>query len=151
MKVSQKEAVYNAITSICDLTEGNAVELDKASKATVVETLVKGFESGEIELSSKQDDLKKYSTGLLNNWLRKDKRLNGGIQYVAKNPGSRSGNADPVIKNLRMLAKTDGLSAEQITSINQEIADRVAAMKPKKEVSVDMDAIPADIKAKLGL
>jgi hypothetical protein len=151
MKVSQKEAVYNAITSITDVSDGQAVELDKASKSTIIDALVKGFEASEIELSSKQEDLRKYSTGLLNNWLRKDKRLNGGVEYIAKNPGSRSGNGDAVIKNLRMLLKTEGLSAEQVSTIQAEINTRLVAIKPKKEVTVDMSAIPADIKAKLGL
>lgn len=151
MKLSQKEAVYNAVTSGQELTEGQPVTLSKAERTEVIEVLVKGFEADQIELSSKQEDLKKYVSGLLNNWLRKDKRLNGGVQYVSKNPGSRTGSQDPVIKNLRMLAKTEGLSAEQLTNISAEIATRIEAIKPKKEVQVDMDAIPADIKAKLGL
>ena len=148
-KVNQKEAVYNAIVSLVEVTAGQPVKLEKAQRESVISAIVQGFEDDEIELSSKQDDLRKYTVGLLNNWLRKDTRLNGGDKYEAKNPGSRSGQTDPVVKNLRLMLKT-GITETQKKVIEEAITARVSALKPKA-VEIDMSVIPDDIKAKLGL
>ena len=147
-KVNQKEAVFNAVTSTVEVVNNKAL-LTKAEREKVICLLVEGFEQDKIELSSKQEDLRKYTVGLLNNWLRKDTRLNGGDKYEAKNPGSRSGSADPVVKNLRLMLKTE-ITETQKKVIEEAIAARVSALKPKT-VEVDMSVIPADILAKLGL
>jgi len=52
--------------------------------------------------------LRSYCSGLQSNWLRKDTRLNGGVKYVAKNPGSRAGSTDPK-------ALADAIRATNIT------------------------------------
>ena len=138
----------NAVTSTVEVVNNKAL-LTKAEREKVICLLVEGFEQDKIELSSKQEDLRKYTVGLLNNWLRKDTRLNGGDKYEAKNPGSRSGSADPVVKNLRLMLKTE-ITETQKKVIEEAIAARVSALKPKT-VEVDMSVIPADILAKLGL
>lgn len=149
-KVNQKEAVYNAVSSLGEVIPGQKVELTKAAKESVLDALVQGFEDDEIELSSKQDDIRKYSVGLLNNWLRKDTRLNGGDRYEAKNPGSRSGSGDDMVKNLRLMLKTE-VSAAQKVIIEAAIASRIAVIKPTKVVEVDYSKIPDDIKKALGI
>lgn len=141
---NQKTAVYEAIQSVKDFTDGDAVTLTKDEKTEVKSLLVTGFQNEEIELKSKQDDLNKYVNGLLNNWLRKDKRLNGGSAYKAKNPGSRTGQQDPQVKNLRLLKKTV-TDETAIADIDAAIQARIAEIKPEKVITVDAEFIPADL------
>ena len=150
-KMTQKEAVYNAISEVKSFEDNDVVELTKDERATVRTMLVASFEADEIELKSPQDDLKKYCSGLINNWLRKDTRMNGGSAYVTKNPGSRAGAGDAMIKNLKLLKQKEGLTTEEIAKIDSAIADRLAVIKPKVEKKVDLNEIPAELLASLGL
>ena len=150
-KTNQKTAVYNAVKSVVSFEDNDVVQLTKDEKSTVVSILVAGFEADEIELKNPQTDLKKYCGGLLNNWLRKDTRMNGGSAYVTKNPGSRAGSGDAMIKNLKLLKQKEGLTTEEIAKIDQAIADRLAIIKPKVEKKVDFNEIPAELLASLGL
>lgn len=143
--LNQKTAVYNAIKEVKTFEDGSVVELSKDEKATVKSILVTGFEEGKIELKSAQDDLGKYVNGLINNWLRKDTRMNGGQPYEIKNKGSRTGQSDPMIKNLRLLKKREGLSEADVAEIDQAIATRLAEIKPAKAAAeIDVSAIPEE-------
>lgn len=146
---NQKEAVYNAVAATATITNSK-VSLTKEERLKVVDILVDGFDKGIIELSSKQDDIKKYTTGLLNNWLRKDTRLNGGDKYEAKNPGSRSGSSDPVVKNLRLLLKTE-ITAEQKAKVQQALDARIEATKSSKQAQPDLTVLPKELLIQLGL
>jgi hypothetical protein len=145
-KLSQKEAVFNAVTEVIGVTRTaentDPLTLSKDDKASVREILLEGFENNEIELKSNQDDIKKYVNSLLNNWIRKDQRFNGGNVYKAKNPGSRTGQGDAQIKNLRLLLKTPNLTEEARAEIQEAITNRLAEIKPEKKIEVDATAIP---------
>ena len=147
--MNQKTAVYNAISEVKTFEDGTKVELTKDEKSTIRDILVAGFERDEIELKRKQDDLPKYVNGLLNNWMRKDKRLNGNVQHVIKNKGSRS--KDELIKNLRLLKdKTE--SPEDIIKIDEAIKARFAEIRPSKPTQeVDMSVIPTDLLESLNI
>ena len=142
---NQKTATYEAIASVIDFTDGDVITLSKEQKAKVKDILVEGFTSGTIELKNDQDDMGKYVNGLINNWLRKDKRLNGNTEYKSANPGSRAGQGDPQVKNLRLLLKTDiDESAKQ--EVQGAIAARLAELKPAKQVEIDVTAIPEEFR-----
>jgi hypothetical protein len=141
-KMNQKEAVYTAVQEVKSFEDNSIVELSKDEKATVKNILVVGFKEDKIELKRQQDDLPKYVTGLLNNWLRKDERMNGGTPYTAKKPGSRKGQSDPLIKNLRILKTDPELTTEEIEEIDLAIKDRLAEIKPAKVKEVDASVIP---------
>ena len=88
---------------------------------------------------------------MVSNWIRKDLRLNGGEKYETKNPGSRAGQGDDQLKNLKALKAQH---PEHATEIDVEIAKRVAELglaKKKNTVTVDLDKIPAELRAQLGL
>jgi hypothetical protein len=146
-KMNQKEAVFAAILSVCGVVEG-AYTPSKEDRASVSQILFEGFRAGKIELDREYTDkeLKVYVSGLQSNWLRKDKRLNGNIAYVAKNPGSRTGSADPQIKAMRALlaTKTDPTERQEI----QEYLDkRIAEVKPAKaKVEIDYSVLPEELK-----
>lgn len=157
---NQKEGVYQAVVSVVGPIESNHVSVDKSTKARIADVVTEMFVNGEISLSpeasAKYNTREKlrsdYVPGLVDNWLRKDTRLNGGEKYKTKNPGSRAGSGDEVLKNLRALKSTIG-DASQKEVIQAEIDKRLAeiAASKAKTVEVDYSKIPDDLKAKLGI
>ena len=151
MVMSQKEAVYSAITGMFELTGEGPVELSREQKHEVIAVLMVGFETGKISYAGEVPtgkDLRNYCSGLLNNWLRKDTRLNGGIKHQPKNPGSRTGSSDPQVQALRKLqaVQTD---PTKVAEIQVYIDKRIAELAPKQEVNVE--ALPAELRAKFGI
>lgn len=152
-KMTQKEAVFMAIVNVTDHKVGETpLVITKEQRGQVNAILFEGFRSGKIELEREytDSDLKSYVSGLQSNWIRKDKRLNGGIQYAAKNPGSRAGSADPSLKAMRALLTTltnESDRAEVQAAIDARVSE-IAATKQAKVV--DFSALPADLAAKFG-
>lgn len=162
---SQKQAVCQALM---DVLEARGVEyelggkiilssiLTEDDKKTVKEYLCAGFHEGQIQMSEQAQakyvgnevEMRKYVNGLLNNWIRKEPTFNnnfGGGKYTAKNPGSRTGQSDETVKNLRILLKTQ-TDATAIAQIEQAIADRIAEIKPEAVVTVNVEAIPEHLR-----
>ena len=147
--MNQKEAVYQAVVNVTGFKGEGACSPSKEEKHQIISILVEGFKSGKIDLDKVYDEagLKSYTNGLLNNWLRKDKRLNGGTAYVAKNPGSRAGSTDPQIKAMRALLSTLTDESER-AEVQRFIDARIAELKPKQEASIDFSALPAELATK---
>lgn len=154
-KLSQKEAVYNAVTSVLSennisVSEGTDVStlMTRELRSQVNQVLFEGFRSGSVELDREfnDSDLKAYVSGLQSNWLRKDKRLNGGAKYSAKNPGSRIGSSDPSLKAMRALLTTlttESDRAEVQAAIDTRVSE-IQASKVKK-VTIDTSVLPAEL------
>ena len=157
-KITQKEAVFNAVTSVLnennvEVSEGTDINtlMNKELRSQVNTILFEGFRSETIELDRQftDSDLKGYVSGLQSNWLRKDKRLNGGIQYIAKNPGSRAGSGDPSLKAMRTLMSTlttDSDKAEVQSHIDARLSE--IQVSKAKSVTIDYSVLPADLAAK---
>lgn len=142
--MNQRDAVFSAVTEVVGEVDGK-VELSKTQKQMVHTILFTGFKSGAIEHSKLPDDatLSKYIPGLVNNWCRKDPRLNGGTKYVTKNPGSRAGSGDETLKAMKqLLSITDDATAK--AEIALAIAARQAELKPKTTVNVE--ALPESLR-----
>lgn len=82
-KLSQKDAVYNFVTEALEgavRPEGSKLKdlVTKEVRKVVRTRLFSAVKSGEVKLSKQFDDskLKKYCSGLINNWLKKDSRFN---------------------------------------------------------------------------
>lgn len=156
---TQKEAVYSVVKSVCaehnisheDFTLLEGFSKDMREKA--ISILCTGFENGQIELKSPQKEMKNYVGGLLSNWLRKDKRFNGGVKYEPANPGARTGSQDPMVKNLRILLSTLPEGSDAYNATEARIEKRVNELKAAKSATrvkeIDFDSIPDDIKALL--
>lgn len=150
VQMSQDEAVFQAFQNVCGDFDGK-LEPTKEQRAEVTEILVEGFKSGTVALkdtpSNREklaDDskLRSYCSGLQSNWLRKDKRLNGGVKYVAKNPGSRVGSTDATVKAMRtLLALHPELDASARAEIQGKIDARIAAIKPAKQVALTAEQV----------
>lgn len=147
---SQRQSVYTAVCSILGENFFGTAELTKEQRKEVIGIVTDSIVAKETEFSDKarekyltRDDVKGYVNGLVNNWLRKDIRLNGGDKYETKNPGSRSGSGDEVLKNLKALKSTLTEDAH-IQAVDAEIARRTAELSAAKAktVTIDMDKIP---------
>jgi hypothetical protein len=157
--MNQREATYNAVQSIHAFDDGDTIILTKDEKAQVVAILCAAFEAHEVTLSEKACNkylgnpqaLKGYVGGLVNNWTRKDPRMNGNTKYQAKNPGSRAGSGDSVVKNLKLLRSTMTDEAK-VAKVDEAIEARQAEIKATKakDVEIDFSVIDPDLLTKLG-
>jgi len=157
--LNQKSAVFNAVCAVTGLESFDlTVELSKEDRAQVIEIVATGFSNHEVELSegarlkyNTESKLKTYCNGLVSNWLRKDKRLNGNVQHTIKNPGSRAGSGDAVIRELKKF-KSTLTEVDQIAACDTEIEKRMLTIKAEKakDVEIDMSLIPQDLQDLLG-
>jgi hypothetical protein len=147
--MNQKEATYQAIIAVTGFTGEGICEPTREQRAQVNMILFEGFRNGAIQLDREFTDseLKSYVSGLQSNWLRKDKRLNGGVQHVAKNPGSRAGSGDPQLKALRALLGTL-TDASDRAEVEGYIAARQAELARINAPTVDFSKLPAELAAK---
>ena len=87
-QMTQREAVFIAIknTLKAEFKENTKVILNEQHKTAVVEALSKDFQAKKIALKDSPTNqeklkspvlLKSYVTGLVNNWIKRDSRLNG--------------------------------------------------------------------------
>jgi len=150
-KMNQKEATFQAVISVIDHEAGEVCSPTGSQKDMICQILFEGFKSNTIELTQEYSDkeLKSYVGGLVSNWLRKDKRLNGGVSYVAKNPGSRVGYSDPSLKAMRALLNSPLLTEEDRVEIQSHIDLRITELNlNKKTVTIDYSALPTDLQLK---
>ena len=149
--MKQKDAVFAALVAVFGQIEGNVnATITKEQRAQVNVILFEGFRSGEIDLDREFDDkgLKTYCSGLQSNWLRKDLRLNGGVEYEAKNPGSRAGSGDSTLTAIRNLKKATDPTDERYQMILDAEAVQLAKIAEKKVVKVDYSKLPAELAEK---
>lgn len=161
-KKNQREATFEAITDVLSnsnvsFNSGTNVKsvLTSEHKKQVRQTLVNGFKSGTIEYTdefaktklSSDTELSKYCSGLISNWIKKDSRLNGNVKYQISNKGTRVGNGDSQVKELRKLLKaTAGTDAEQ--EVSEALNARLAQIKTSKtpKVDIDVEVIPENLR-----
>lgn len=167
-KVNQKTATVNTILSVLE-NRGVSYELGgevimseiltSDDKSKVRDILFTMFKSGAVEYKEafqekvdNDSELKKYISGLVNNWVKKNKDFNAGQAYKAKNPGSRAGQTDSQIKEMRkLLAVTPDESAK--AAIQEAIDKRLAEIQAEKQkdVAIDMSKIDPELLKSLGL
>ena len=142
--MNQKEAVYQAVVAITGFDGVGVCEPTSEQTRTIRQVLFEGFRNGSIELRKEYTDkeLSNYVSGLLNNWLRKDKRLNGGVDHQPKS----SRVDDPQLTALRALLSTITDPTDR-AEIQRHIDSRIAELNRPK---VDFSKLPAEIAAKFG-
>lgn len=146
--MKQGEAVFQAVSKTFDTNEAvpETGAWTDAQKEKVYTELFTMFKSGQwAKNSGGQDDaaVLKYIPGLVNNWVRKDPRLNGGAKYVAKNPGSRQGSGDEMVKNMKLLLSTIE-DPDQRAEVENAIKLRLEQLKPK--TVIDVAKIPENLR-----
>ena len=153
--MKQNDAVFQAVCSVLESTGfDSAVTLTKAERDSVVSIVTNGIINGEVDFSAeakaKHDSeakIKSYTTGMVSNHLRKDKRLNGDTKYEIKSPGSRAGAGDPTLKALKALRSTI-TDDEQLASIDEAIETRQAevSVTKQKTVAINVEALPEEFR-----
>ena len=161
-QTNQRTATYNAIKSVLELYGVSFKDkmdtqevLTSEMKKEIKTILFEGFRSGSISYKpafastklNNDSELNKYCGGLVSNWTKKDRRLNGDVKYVVKNPGSRAGQGDEQVRELRKLLKTvAGTDAE--AEVQKTLNARVAEVKATKTpaVTINVDALPEHLK-----
>lgn len=140
------EYVLNGATPVSDV-------LTDKMKEEIRSELFTMFRNGSIsyreDFKSKVADdteLKKYISGLVNNWIRKAPEFNNGSKYEAKNPGSRAGSGDEQVKEMKkLLSVTTDAKARAI--IQDTIDKRLASLAAeKKSVEINVDALPESLR-----
>jgi hypothetical protein len=141
--MKQGDAVYQAVVNVCGQVDGK-YEPTKEQRAQIKQILFEGFKAGKIVLGKEYTDeeLTSYIPGLISNWLRKDKKLNGGVAYVPANPGSRV--KDPQVVAMKALLATKTDPAER-AEIQEYITKRLAELKPTKTATIDVNALPEEL------
>lgn len=149
--MNQKEAVYQAVIAVTGYQGEGACVPTREQRAQVNLILFEGFRNGSIQLDREFTDteLKAYVSGLQSNWLRKDKRLNGNIEYQPKNPGSRAGSGDSQLKALRALLSVTTDPADR-KEIQGYIDARVAELAKQSAPTIDFSKLPPELAAKFG-
>ena len=160
--IGQKTAVVNTILSVLkDRGEEYVLNgevnlkdvLTKEDKDKIKSILCEGFHEGEINMTESakvkyvgnEVQMRTYVNGLLNNWIRKNKEFNNGVGYIPKNPGSRTGQSDEVVKNLRLMKKTT-TDVSVLEEIEKCIQERLLEIKPESVVVVDESKIPEHLR-----
>jgi len=167
--MNQREAVYKATMSV--LSDAG-INFEKGMNVTSIMTqdlrkricaiVTSGFKSGVVELkdspanSEKRSDdskLNAYVIGLVNNWHRKDKELNGGEAYTPKNPGSRTGLQDQQLIALRAVKAQFKDQPEKLAKIQEAIEHRISVLKAGKATKISFNSadLPAELATELGI
>lgn len=140
-KLSQVQAVVNAVQSVfgengVEFVEGMNVRsaMTKEFKSQINAIICAGFKAGEIEFKDTEsnraklaDDklLRNYVTGLIDNHVKKDKRLNGNTKHEIAQPFSRH----PQVLELKKLR-----TAENTTEIDGLVEAKIAELKAAAKV-----------------
>jgi len=165
MSMSQSEATINCIINLCtdkgyDHSPHETIYKDILTKddvTHVVNFVTAGMQDGNITMTDKsrtkfEDDpkaLRRYAVGLVNDRLRKAKALNGNTAYQYKNPGKLTSSRDPELKALMQTIEI--VPDEHKPEVQKEIDRRLAELNKPKKADINYDALPAGLRAKLGL
>ena len=151
-KISQGEAVFQATVAVLGSIQGRVLDtISEAQTKQVHEVVFQMFKEGTTTHSRNPSDeeLRKYIPGLVNNWMRKDLRLNGGTKYEAKNPGSRAGSGDAALKNMKLLLETVSEPVAR-AAIQKEIDQRKEQLSAAKRPAINVDALPEHLRYLVG-
>ena len=156
--MKQREAVFNAVKNVMGEQDG-AYDPSKEQRAQIINIVTEGILANEVDFSDQAkakydtpEKVKSYTSGMVSNWLRKDKRLNGGETYKPKNPGSRTGSQDEEVKNLKALLKSGTLDSDGEQIVQARLDERIKEIKAEKsKVEINFDALDPELLASLGI
>jgi len=162
MSTSQKQAVCSALISTL---KERGIDYEPNGEVIIKDVLIKddyekvrtiiteGLENGLISFTEQakakyignEVEMKKYVSGLIKNWVKKNPEFNNNQKYVPTNPGSRTGSGDEQIRAMRALKKTT-TDESILIEIDKEIASRLAIIKPKQTITIDVDQLPESLR-----
>jgi len=151
----QAQAVVTATLEVLgsdfDHSQPILTYISKAQIEQIVDQVTAGILANEVDFSdearSKYDTAAKvrsYTKGMVNNWHRKSLQLNPA-KYEAKNPGSRAGSGDSMVREMKKLKAQLEAAGDQeaANEVQEQITARIAEVKPTKQApSVDSSKLP---------
>lgn len=167
-KMIQSDATVACIINLC--TEmgykhnpGETVYKDlltKDDKTFVANFVTKGCLDGSIMMSDRFTEktkgdpkaVRRYVVGLVNDRLRKAKKLNGSTKYVAANPGKLKGSRDPEMKSLKQVLEitTDESNRKDI-QLEIDRRQKELDLEKKKTVTIDVKFLSPELRKTLNL
>ena len=155
--MKQSEAVRTLVKTVVGEING-PVQLTGEQRSDIIQSLMEGLTSGEIDFSDAakakyiygDGNLKVYASGLLTNWLKKDLSLNGGVKYKPENPGSRAGQGDSKLKELKKLLQVVPEDKRAIVQAAIEKRIEELAAEKAKSIEIDLSQIPEHLRDLLG-
>jgi len=161
MTMSQSRSVIEATVSV--LGEGFRPGvpvlsyITKAQVSEVVDLVTQSICEGLTDFSAQAKTkyntpklVRTYVVGMVNNWHRKSKELNGGMVYTPKNPGSRQGQGDAELKELKLLRKAlqeRNAKPEAIAKVDEAIQARLEVLGQAKAPTINLDLIPEHLRS----
>lgn len=158
--ISQVQAVINAVVSFAadnniEFTQGSTDArsfLREEDIGGIAELITTQVMNKEVQFTdnawAKYDTRQKvygYVKSMVKNHLKKSLKLNGGEPYRPTNPGSRTGQSNPEIKNLKACIaklKSDGADSETIgkfeAALEAKLEEYRASKQPQVEVNTDL-------------
>jgi hypothetical protein len=146
--ITQGEAVYQAVLITVGEPRGKVLDyITDAQKKEVHDAVYRMFKDGVTvhARNPPDEELRKYIPGLVNNWMRKDLRLNGGSPYVTKNPGIRAGSGDEQLRNLKLLLTKVSGDSEATAAVKAAIEERQAQIKPAAK-TINVAVLPEKLR-----
>jgi hypothetical protein len=148
-KIPQKAAVFNAIVAVTGKEQfEEALKLEGDQKRKVRDHVFQQFKEGKVTYGGEMPEdkeLRRYCTGLVSNWLRKDRRLNGNTTYAPQNPGQRAGQGDEQLQMLKQLAKLPHLNDDQRREVQAAIEQREEQLRGP-QVQIDPEKLPENLR-----
>lgn len=155
--MNQKDGTHQVVSAVLKesgtpIDPKTPVTLSPEERAKCIERLSTMFSQKQISCTQSYEPkrLKTYCGGLLSNWLKKDRRLNGDVEFQLQNPGSRADNSSPEIVEMRKLKKqVKGTDNEAKV---QKILDEMVTnhRQAKKKQDINLDLIPAELQDLVG-
>ena len=155
--MKQAQAVVSATQSVLgndfDASRPVLTYITKAQIELIVGQVTAQIIAGEVEFGAKEKydtdaKVRAYTKGMVNNWHRKSLQLNP-TKYEAKNPGSRAGSSDPMVREMKKLkaqlvaAGDDDTAAE----VQLQIDSRISEVKPTKSLpTINPSALPESLR-----
>lgn len=160
--ISQRQSVVDEVKAALGSSYNPSIPsidlLTNDQLKTVRTNIFNGIINGTIDFSKEITDEKsvsKYVSGMVSNYFRKSKELNGDNVYAPQSNGR--GSRDSQISELNKLLKTYTEGTEEFSQILAAIEERkavlfaakapVAKVKKVKELeSINMDALPESLR-----
>lgn len=163
MSVSQKDSVVNEVKAILGASYNKDIPVDEQLTVDqfkfIKANIVNGILNGTIDFSKDITDQKaitKYVSGMVSNYLRKAKELNGGIKYEAQATNDKSHDYQVIELNKLLKIYIEGSNeyTQILTAIESRKQEIIAEKSSKQEVkkktkeldSINMEVLPESLK-----
>ncbi len=157
-QINQKTAVVGAIKKLLgsnyDPNRSVNDQLTTDQRKTIVDTITAGIVNGDILYNKDTGDeaaVRRYTSGMVSNHIRKAKELNGGSKYSPTSKGR--GTRDSKLSALRKLLQNYDEGTLEHTEIQEAITTRKSELQAttattikSQKTTIDTSDLPDDLR-----